>query len=89
MEELKSQAQVLQEAVDNHDPSQAKTDFASDQKLLAEHKTEIQRLEEAFEAKRQAETRDHYITRTAIPRALPGSCGGGRCSRAFSIELCM
>ncbi|KAJ4305921.1 hypothetical protein N0V90_001454 [Kalmusia sp. IMI 367209] len=42
-------------------------DSASDQNLLRQHKAEIAKLEAAFEAKRQANTRDHPVARSILP----------------------
>ena len=68
--ELQRQAAVLDEALANPDPTRTEADVALDRALLAEHRAEIQALEEAFAAKRQVETRDHYIARSVLPQKL-------------------
>jgi hypothetical protein len=70
LEELKSQARVMQEALENPDPTRSHDDLKMDEELLAQHQTEITTLEEAFEAKSQVEARDHYIARSVLPKAL-------------------
>jgi hypothetical protein len=70
VEELKSQARVMQEALENPDPTRSKDDLKMDQELLAQHQSEISTLEEAFQAKKAAEARDHYIARSVLPQGL-------------------
>ncbi|KAH7355965.1 transcriptional regulation of mitochondrial recombination-domain-containing protein [Pyrenochaeta sp. MPI-SDFR-AT-0127] len=68
--DLKEQARVLQEALENPDPTRSARDLAIDKDLLAQHHSDVVTLEQAFEAKAQAESRDHYIARSVLPRTL-------------------
>ncbi|KAI4906713.1 hypothetical protein J4E90_010172 [Alternaria incomplexa] len=68
--ELKVQARALQEALDNPDPTRSEADLELDREILAGHRAEITTLEQAFEAKAQAGSRDHYIARSVLPKAL-------------------
>lgn len=70
LSELKEQARVLQEALENPDPTRSAEDLVIDGDLLAQYQSEIIMLEQAFEAKALAETRDHYIARSVLPRVL-------------------
>ncbi|EMD58832.1 hypothetical protein COCSADRAFT_102645 [Bipolaris sorokiniana ND90Pr] len=70
LDELRSQARVLDEALQNPDPSRSASDLEMDAKLLAQQRSEIDLLEQAFDAKAQAESRDHYIARSVLPKAL-------------------
>jgi hypothetical protein len=70
LDELRKQALVLREAVANPDPMRSASELAVDQDLLAGLETEIKTLEEAFEAKAQSESRDHYISRSILPRQM-------------------
>jgi hypothetical protein len=73
LDELRDQAQVLQEALDNPDPTRSQTDLDMDRQILAGHRSEIATLEQAFQAKAQAEAKDHYIARSVLPQALKKS----------------
>jgi hypothetical protein len=73
LDELKDQARVLQEALENPDPTRSKADLDIDREILAGHRSKISTLEQAFEAKTQAESRDHYIARSVLPQALKKS----------------
>jgi hypothetical protein len=70
LSELRSQAQVLEEALQNPDPTRSASDLETDAQLLAQQRSEIERLEQAFDAKAQAEARDHYIARSVLPKGL-------------------
>jgi hypothetical protein len=70
LEELKTQARVMQDALENPDPTRSAADLRMDRELLAQHQNDIATLEQAFEAKAQAEARDHYIARSVLPQAL-------------------
>lgn len=70
LKELKDQARILQEAFDNPDPTRSQEDLEMDREILAGHRSEITTLEQAFEAKAQAESRNHYIARSVLPKAL-------------------
>lgn len=70
LHELQDQAKVLQEAVDNPDPTRVEEELASDRATLAQLTTDITTLEQAFEAKSQLESNDHYIHRSVLPGAL-------------------
>jgi hypothetical protein len=70
LDELRDQARILQEALDNPDPTRSEADLELDRELLATQRSEITTLEQAFEAKAQAEARDHYIARSVLPKAL-------------------
>jgi hypothetical protein len=70
LDELRDQARVLQEALDNPDPTRSQADLKMDRELLESHRSDISRLEQAFEAKAQAEDRNHYIARSVLPKAL-------------------
>lgn len=70
LDELKSQARVLEEALLNPDPTRSASDLEMDTALLAQQRSEIVTLEQAFDAKAQAESRDHYIARSVLPKAL-------------------
>lgn len=67
LEELRDQAQVLEESLANPDPTRSEEDLAVDRQLLASHKSEIKTLEEAFDAKTLVESRDHHIARSVLP----------------------
>ncbi|KAF1939274.1 hypothetical protein EJ02DRAFT_425010 [Clathrospora elynae] len=68
LDELKAQARVMQEALENPDPTRSAADLQMDRDLLAQHQTDITTLEQAFDAKTQSQTRDHYIARSVLPR---------------------
>lgn len=68
--ELRSQVAILREALENPDPTRSQEDLDVDADLIERHTAEIQTLEEAFEAKKQVETRDHYIARSVLPQIL-------------------
>jgi len=70
LEELKIQARVLQESLEDPDPLRSKKDVDADHELLAQHQSDISTLELAFKAKAQSEARDHYIARSVLPKAL-------------------
>jgi uncharacterized protein YoxC len=70
LDELKTQASVLRDAVANPNPTRSTEDRALDRDLLEKQESEIVTLEEAFEAKAQSENRDHYIARSILPRNL-------------------
>jgi hypothetical protein len=70
LKELRDQALVLQEALANPDPSRLVSDLEVDKELLGTLESDIARLEEAFEAKAQSESRDHHIARSILPRKL-------------------
>jgi hypothetical protein len=70
LDELRDQARVLQEALDNPDPTRSQADLKIDRELLESHRSDISTLEQAFEAKAQAEDRNHYIARSVLPKAL-------------------
>ncbi|KAJ4376014.1 hypothetical protein N0V83_001294 [Neocucurbitaria cava] len=70
LDDLKEQARVLREALENPDPTRSAEDLASDGELLAQHESEITVLQQAFEAKILIGTRDHYIARSVLPRVL-------------------
>ncbi|XP_014552355.1 hypothetical protein COCVIDRAFT_41463 [Bipolaris victoriae FI3] len=70
LNELRSKARVLDEALQNPDPSRPASDLEMDAQLLAQQRSEIDLLEQAFDAKAQAESRDHYIARSVLPKAL-------------------
>jgi hypothetical protein len=70
LEELKAQARVMQEALENPDPTRSLADIQLDKDLLAQHRSSITALEEAFEAKTQLARSDHYIARSVLPRAF-------------------
>lgn len=68
LEQLRDQARVLKESLDNPDPTRSVEDLAVDRDLLASHQRDIVALEEAFEAKAQADSRDHHIARSILPK---------------------
>jgi hypothetical protein len=68
--ELKSEARVMQEALENPDPTRSELDLQTDRDNLVYHEIDIHNLEGAFEAKKQSESRDHYIARSVLPKAL-------------------
>lgn len=70
LEELRDQAHVLAQALENPDPTRSKADLDMDKEILAGHREKISMLEQAFDAKAQAEARDHYIARSVLPQAL-------------------
>lgn len=70
LNELRSKARVLDEALQNPDPSRPASDLEMDAQLLAQQRSEIDLLEQAFDAKAQAESRDHYIARSVLPKTL-------------------
>lgn len=70
LDEMRTQVRVLEDALENPDPTRSATDLEMDAQLLAEKRAEVESLEKAFEAKAQAEARDHYIARSVLPKAL-------------------
>ena len=70
LDELRDQAHVLAQALENPDPTRSKADLDMDKEILAGHRAKISMLEQAFDAKAQAEARDHYIARSVLPQAL-------------------
>jgi hypothetical protein len=68
--ELHQQASVLKDALENPDPTRSQQDLALDADLLERHQADIATLEEAFEAKNQVDSRDHYIARSVLPQHL-------------------
>ncbi|KAB2102003.1 hypothetical protein AG0111_0g9415 [Alternaria gaisen] len=70
LEELRDQAHVLAQALENPDPTRSKADLDTDKEILAGHREKISMLEQAFDAKARAEARDHYIARSVLPQAL-------------------
>lgn len=72
---LKERARLFSNALENPDPTRSAEDLAVDKDLLAQHQSDIATLEQAFEAKKQLESRDHYIARSVLPpifkKALP------------------
>ncbi|RYO26240.1 hypothetical protein AA0113_g2739 [Alternaria arborescens] len=70
LDELRDQAHVLAQALENPDPTRSKADLDMDKEILAGHRAKISMLEQAFDAKAQVEARDHYIARSVLPQAL-------------------
>ncbi|EOA90348.1 hypothetical protein ACJQWK_07514 [Exserohilum turcicum] len=70
LNEMRTQARILEDALEKPDPTRSATDLENDAQLLAQKRTEIESLEKAFDAKAQAESRDHYIARSVLPKAL-------------------
>ncbi|KAK1913618.1 hypothetical protein P3342_006861 [Pyrenophora teres f. teres] len=70
LEELKTQARVLQDSLENPDPLRSKEELNANRELLAQYQSDISTLELAFKAKAQSEARDHYIARSVLPKAL-------------------
>ncbi|RMZ70752.1 transcriptional regulation of mitochondrial recombination domain-containing [Pyrenophora seminiperda CCB06] len=70
LEELKTQARVLQESLETPEPGRSKKALNADRDLLAQHRTAISSLELAFQAKAQVDARDHYVARSVLPKAL-------------------
>ncbi|KAL6711462.1 hypothetical protein ACN47E_004396 [Coniothyrium glycines] len=70
LKELRSQAAVLQEALQSRDPTRTREDIATDRDLLVQHQEEIKTLEQAFDAKEKLDNRDHHIARSVLPKAL-------------------
>jgi hypothetical protein len=70
LDELKKSAAVLREALTNPDPMRTPYELTTDRNLLTGLETDIKTLEEAFDAKAQAESRDHYIQRSILPRQM-------------------
>ncbi|KAJ4309822.1 hypothetical protein N0V94_008741 [Neodidymelliopsis sp. IMI 364377] len=68
--ELHQQASVLKDALENPDPTRSQQDLALDADLLERHQADIATLEEAFEAKNQVDSRNHYIARSVLPQHL-------------------
>ncbi|UPX17588.1 uncharacterized protein EKO05_0007932 [Ascochyta rabiei] len=68
--ELRQHVSVLREALENPDPTRSQEDLDVDADLLERQTAEIATLEEAFEAKKQVDTRDHYIARSVLPHQL-------------------
>ncbi|KAF1849214.1 uncharacterized protein K460DRAFT_375898 [Cucurbitaria berberidis CBS 394.84] len=68
--DLKARARALQDALENPDPTRSAEDLDIDRDLLAQNESEMIALEQAFEAKALAESRDHYIARSVLPRVL-------------------
>ena len=68
--ELRQQVTALREALENPDPTRSQEDLDVDADLLERHTVDIMTLEEAFEAKKQVDTRDHYIARSVLPQHL-------------------
>ncbi|CAI9629779.1 unnamed protein product [Alternaria burnsii] len=70
LDELRDQAHVLAQALENPDPTRSKADLDMDKEILVGHREKISMLEQAFDAKAQVEARDHYIARSVLPQAL-------------------
>jgi hypothetical protein len=70
LDELKKQADLLKEAIAVPNPEHSAAQVAEDQEILATLEADIKTLEEAFEAKAQAESHDHYISRSILPRQM-------------------
>jgi hypothetical protein len=68
--ELRGQAAALEETLANPDPTRTEAEIALDRELLAKQQADVQALEDAFTAKRQVESRDHYIARSVLPQKL-------------------
>jgi hypothetical protein len=70
LDEYQKQATLLREALASPDPERTAAQVADDQAILASLEADIKALEEAFEAKTQIESRDHYISRSILPRQM-------------------
>jgi hypothetical protein len=70
LDEYKKQATLLREAIATPDPERTAAQLADDQATLASLEADIKALEEAFDAKTQMESRDHYISRSILPRQM-------------------
>ena len=68
--ELQQQVSVLRDALENPDPTRSQEDLDVDADLLERHTADITALEDAFEAKKQVDSRDHYIARSVLPPQL-------------------
>lgn len=71
--DLRSQASVLRDALENPDPTRSQEHLDVDADLLERHTADITALESAFAAKQQRDARDHYIARSILPPALKKS----------------
>ncbi|KAF1927592.1 uncharacterized protein M421DRAFT_5874 [Didymella exigua CBS 183.55] len=70
LDDLHSQVSALRDSLENPDPTRSQEHLDVDADLLERHTAEIATLEEAFEAKQQADSRDHYIARSVLPQVL-------------------
>jgi hypothetical protein len=70
LDDLRSQVAALRDSLENPDPTRSQEHLDVDADLLERHTADIATLEEAFEAKQQLESRDHYIARSVLPPAL-------------------
>ncbi|KAF2628323.1 hypothetical protein BU25DRAFT_390881 [Macroventuria anomochaeta] len=68
--ELHQKVAVLRQALENPDPTHSQEHLHVDADLLERHTADIASLEEAFEAKKQVDSRDHYIARSVLPQHL-------------------
>lgn len=70
LDDLHNQVSALRDSLENPDPTRSQEHLDVDADMLERHTAEIATLEEAFEAKQQAESRDHYIARSVLPQQL-------------------
>lgn len=68
--ELETEVAQLREALENPDPTRSQEDLDVDADLLERSTRSIEELDAAFEAKRQLDSRDHYIARSVLPAGL-------------------
>ncbi|KAI8943338.1 hypothetical protein NX059_001355 [Plenodomus lindquistii] len=68
LSDLRSQAQVLEDALADLGSIRKREDIAADRRLLAQHQADIAALEEAFQAKAELEVGEEAARNTILPK---------------------